>query len=440
MLSKWLAPLTGSSSHYYFLQLSLSAICAAADRSVFMLMFDNLSTQVVISNTTDWFCVIAVTAWNSFNCRHWFHRKQLGPWDPSSSLSLCPSAAGKSIWVNFISVHLLISFYRTPKANRFSKFLSPVAKEKNQTRVRERRGVCWFLSDAICCDTSLRFYLFACRQSRAGGILWIARCLIWALEACTPTSPPTDPESPVVILVWLQREREAVRCPLELCKHLWVLPSSEGEGWKRRGGHRCCAEREYAQRCNAIPEPTAQPPCQPLSQAAGLISPALAPTCWHRQPLLSHSRSWQDLRELAWAPDVRCGVGRPLPDGHLVAKLALRLHHVCIIPPSFRAAVEKGSAGCAVRTLYVRGRGAKLCGSSHDFQRRFVICAVRVAAFQEASDSSWTGRQNDESSHRWNIHIYYTQTALFNLHVNRPSLHSKWQDSVKVPPGFIFYW
>lgn len=55
------------------------------------------------------------------------------------------------------------------------------------------------------------------------------------------------------------------------------------------GGHRCCSVPDSAQRCNVIPEPTVQPPCQPLSQAVGLISPVLPPTCWHPQPLLSLS-------------------------------------------------------------------------------------------------------------------------------------------------------
>ncbi|KAM7379776.1 hypothetical protein PAMP_005303 [Pampus punctatissimus] len=56
--------------------------------------------------------------------------------------------------------------------------------------------------------------------------------------------------------------------------------NDEGDSWG--GVHRCFAELEFAQRCNVIPEPTTQPPCQPLSQAAGLISPSLALACWHR--------------------------------------------------------------------------------------------------------------------------------------------------------------
>lgn len=49
-----------------------------------------------------------------------------------------------------------------------------------------------------------------------------------------------------------------------------------GEG----GGHRCCAEREFAQRCGVIPQPSTLPPCQPLSQPAK--QPACFPERWHR--------------------------------------------------------------------------------------------------------------------------------------------------------------
>lgn len=47
----------------------------------FTVISDSRSIQAVISNAADWFCVIAVTTWNSFNCSHWLaewlHWKQL---------------------------------------------------------------------------------------------------------------------------------------------------------------------------------------------------------------------------------------------------------------------------------------------------------------------------------------------------------------------------
>lgn len=105
-------------------------------------------------------------------------------------------------------------------------------------------------------------------------------------------------------------------------------------------GHRCCAELEFAQRCCMIPpanRATTLPATQPSSRPD-------FPHRWHRpagtNSPLSHSRSWQDLCELARAPDVHSGVGRPRPDGHLVAKagfaLASLLHHSL----SYRAGEE----------------------------------------------------------------------------------------------------
>lgn len=95
-----------------------------------------------------------------------------------------------------------------------------------------------------------------------------------------------------------------------------------GIGW-RRWRKNTGAEFEFAQRCNRILQPTLQSPCQPTSRpdfptvGTGLLAPAAA----------SHGYSWHDLCELGSASDVRCRLGRPRPDGHLVAKLALVLHH-----------------------------------------------------------------------------------------------------------------
>lgn len=122
-----------------------------------------------------------------------------------------------------------------------------------------------------------------------------------------PTPPPHPPIRSHLWLFWSDfRERGAAHCPLELLQAS-VSPAVERRGgMEERGwGHRCCAELEFAQRCNVISEPTAPPPCQPLSQAAGLISPALAPACWHCQPLSPTpaagriSASWPELLTFA---------------------------------------------------------------------------------------------------------------------------------------------
>lgn len=109
--------------------------------------------------------------------------------------------------------------------------------------------------------------------------------------------------------------------------------------------------------------PATQPSSRPdfPNAGTGLLAP---PT------LLSHSRSWQDLCELALAPDVDCGVGRPLPDGHLVVKLASCLHHFYIIPSATELWwKERASVGCAEAFLYVICGSVKLCCSSHTFER-----------------------------------------------------------------------
>ncbi len=210
------------------------------------------------------------------------------------------------------------------------------------------RGVLVF-SDAICCDTATRFYLFACRQSRAGGVLWIARCLIRALKSLhTPL--------PIQSHLWLfwSDFRESG----ELCAVLWSFASicescRRAKGRDGRGGHRCCAELEFAQRCNVIPEPTGQPPCQPLSQAAK--QPAWFPRRWHRPagtanpslplPQLAGSlqvglSSWRLLRGWQTSP-------RWPPCSEAGFALASLLHH----SPGYRAVAEKASVSCAATFL-----------------------------------------------------------------------------------------
>lgn len=142
-------------------------------------------------------------------------------------------------------------------------------------------------SDAICCDTTPRFYLFTCRHSRAGGVLWIARCLIRALKSLrTPL--------PIQSHLWLfwSDFRESG----ELCAVLWSFASicefcrrMKGRDGNDEGGRTQVLCR--ARVCTAVQRDpwanrtAALPATQPSSQPAGLISPSLAPACWHRQPL-----------------------------------------------------------------------------------------------------------------------------------------------------------
>lgn len=135
---------------------------------------------------------------------------------------------------------------------------------------------------------------------------------------------------------------------MELRAVLWSFASicescrrAKGKGYEARGGGmgetqvlcraRVCTAVQRDPRANPRSHPASHSAKQPSSRpdfpgaGTGLLAPPTPP---------SHSRSWQDLCELASAPDVRCGVGRPLPDGHLVAKLASCLHHFCIIPPA----------------------------------------------------------------------------------------------------------
>lgn len=91
-----------------------------------------------------------------------------------------------------------------------------------------------------------------------------------------------------------------------------------------------------ANRAAALPatQPSSQPDF-PIAGAGPLAPPAP----------FSHSCSWHAL----CAPDVRCRIGRPIPDGYLVAELASHLHHFCIIPPATELWwKEKASVGGAV--------------------------------------------------------------------------------------------
>lgn len=174
----------------------------------------------------------------------------------------------------------------------------------------------------------------------------------------------------MVILVRLQRETGS--CALSSgalrASASPAVERSGREGGRQGRARRCCAEPAYAQWCIVIPEPTAQqPPRQPLSRAAG---PDFHRR-WRRpagtaEPLLSQSRSWQDLHQLARAPDVCCWVGRPLPDGHLVARPDSRLHQVCIILPA--AEPRRRWRHCENTERTRRRGGGRLCCSSHNFQ------------------------------------------------------------------------
>lgn len=141
-------------------------------------------------------------------------------------------------------------------------------------------------SDAISCDSMQCFHLFACCHTRAGGALFNFKMSHPSL--LKPAHQPPPNQSPVVISIWLQRERGAVRCPLELCKHLWVLPSSKREGWERGKGRTqvLCRARvcTAVQRDPWIYHAATLPATQPSSQETW-FPPSLALACWHLQPL-----------------------------------------------------------------------------------------------------------------------------------------------------------
>lgn len=223
----------------------------------------------------------------------------------------------------------------------------------------------------------------------------ISRCLIQVLKKpCIPA--PTKPESPVVILIRLQREQGAVRCPLELCEHLWVLPSSKGERWERGGGRTqvlcrarvCTAVQRDPWIYHAATLPATQPSSQetwfPPIAGTGLLAPPapLSPLPQLAGSLCSR-RSLQDWQTSPrWPPRSRAGFA-----------LASLLHHSSI----YRAVVE--GEGChwwccgifAVGILYVRCGSVKLSCFS---QWLFVICDVCVAALRKTSHSSWTGNRH----------------------------------------------
>lgn len=190
-------------------------------------------------------------------------------------------------------------------------------------------------SDAICCDTTPRFYLFTCRHSRAGGVLWIARCLIRALKSLrTPL--------PIQSHLWLfwSDFRESG----ELCAVLWSFASicefcrrMKGRDGNDEGGEDTGVVPSSSLHSGAtwsLSQPHSRPASHSAKQPTSRSDFPVAGTGLLAPPTpLSHSSSWQDLCKLASAPDVRCRVGRPLPDGHLIVELASRLHHFCIIPP-----------------------------------------------------------------------------------------------------------
>lgn len=107
-------------------------------------------------------------------------------------------------------------------SNQFQKLLSPVAKQKNQNRVRASNE-----SDGV--------FISSPSSSTAGGIFVNYTMSHLSFRKSAP--PPKLPQ--IQSHLWLfwsdfrERERESVCCPLELCKH---LPSSEEEGWKEQGG------------------------------------------------------------------------------------------------------------------------------------------------------------------------------------------------------------
>lgn len=63
------------------------------------------------------------------------------------AVSLCPAEVGKSISVNLIAAHLLISFHHKPKANRLWKFSHLLAKRGGEGGIKKGKmwGVCWCL-------------------------------------------------------------------------------------------------------------------------------------------------------------------------------------------------------------------------------------------------------------------------------------------------------
>lgn len=68
------------------------------------------------------------------------------------AVSLCPAEVGKSISVNLIAAHLLISFHHKPKANRLWKFSHLLAKRGGGDQKRENVRCVLVFSDAIFCD------------------------------------------------------------------------------------------------------------------------------------------------------------------------------------------------------------------------------------------------------------------------------------------------
>lgn len=175
-------------------------------------------------------------------------------------------------------------------------------------------------SDAISCDSMQHFHLLACRHTRAGGVLFNFKMPHPSLKKTLHTSP--HQESPVVILIRLQREQGAVCCPLELCEHLWVLPSSKGERWGKGGGGRtqvlcrapvCTAVQRDPWIYHAAILPATQPSSQkawfPPIAGIGLLAPPapLSPLPQLAGSLCSR-RSLQDWQTSPrWPPCSRAG-------------------------------------------------------------------------------------------------------------------------------------
>lgn len=252
------------------------------------------------------------------------------------AVSLCPAEVGKSISVNLIAAHLLISFHHKPKANRLWKFSHLLAKRGGEGGIKKGKmwGVCWCLVMQFSVIPRHAFCLVACHHNRAVGVLW--NCKMPHPSFKKLAHSPAVPESPVVILVRLQREQRAVHCPLELCNHLWVLPSSREEGREDTG----------VLPSSSLHSGATWSPSQPCSHPASYSAkqPAWFPQCWHWPagtsnpslplPQLAGSLrvglgSWRWLR--GWQTSPRWP---PCSEAGFV--LASLLHH----PFSYRAVVE----------------------------------------------------------------------------------------------------